>query len=224
MVESSSATATFTAPSNTTIRTAKEEEEETMTNDGSVTSSTANHHTTTPTTTTTSATTTTTTTTTTTINLFDYTEEELYCAHTNGHSNNNSNHSHHSNHSTTSTSHTNTTTRLKFNHYELLQIPIHATSYEIKKAYRKLSLRYHPDKTGRDENDYGTYHVLYGYSFVLYFVGASMMMMMTKMMMKMMSFPQSHSLKHLFLSLGSLFFSPVPTTTTLSSPKTNTPH
>jgi DnaJ domain len=76
-------------------------------------------------------------------NLFDYTEEELYCSH----SNNNSTHS-------SNTNNTNKTTLL-FNHYELLQLPTHATSHEIKKAYRKLSLQYHPDKTGRDENDYG---------------------------------------------------------------------
>ena len=85
-------------------------------------------------------------------NLFDYTEEELYCSHTNS---NNSTHSSSSN----SNSNNNKSTKSKgvlFNHYELLQIPIHATSLDIKKSYRKLSLQYHPDKTGRDENDYGT--------------------------------------------------------------------
>ena len=85
-------------------------------------------------------------------NLFDYTEEELYCSHTNS---NNSTHSSSSN----SNNNNNKSTKSKgvlFNHYELLQIPIHATSLDIKKSYRKLSLQYHPDKTGRDENDYGT--------------------------------------------------------------------
>ena len=84
-------------------------------------------------------------------NLFDYTEEELYCSHTNS---NNSTHS-----SSSNSNHNNKSTKSKgvlFNHYELLQIPIHATSLDIKKSYRKLSLQYHPDKTGRDENDYGT--------------------------------------------------------------------
>ena len=84
-------------------------------------------------------------------NLFDYTEEELYCSHTNS---NNSTHS-----SSSNSNHNNKSTKSKgvlFNHYELLQIPIHATSMDIKKSYRKLSLQYHPDKTGRDENDYGT--------------------------------------------------------------------
>ena len=91
-------------------------------------------------------------TTTTKINLFDYTEEELYCSNTNSnHGNNNASANSNSNSKPSSTK------PLKFNHYELLQIPIHATSHDIKKAYRKLSLQYHPDKTGRDENDYGKY-------------------------------------------------------------------
>lgn len=41
-------------------------------------------------------------------------------------------------------------------HYEILNIPEHATPDQVKKAYRKSSLKYHPDKTGRGENDYGT--------------------------------------------------------------------
>ena len=92
------------------------------------------------------------------MNLFDYTEEELYCSNSNTNSSKNTNSN--SNNSNNSNSNNNNQT-LKFNHYELLQIPIHATSYEIKKAYRKLSLQYHPDKTGRDENDYGTFGYIY---------------------------------------------------------------
>jgi DnaJ-class molecular chaperone len=32
------------------------------------------------------------------------------------------------------------------NFYEVLQIPKTATKYEIKKAYHKLAVQYHPDK------------------------------------------------------------------------------
>jgi DnaJ family protein C protein 2 len=39
-------------------------------------------------------------------------------------------------------------------HYEILNCPEFATQDEIKKAYRKASLKYHPDKTGRDSEDY----------------------------------------------------------------------
>jgi DnaJ family protein C protein 2 len=39
-------------------------------------------------------------------------------------------------------------------HYEILNCPEFATQEEIKKAYRKTSLKYHPDKTGRSEEDY----------------------------------------------------------------------
>jgi len=39
-------------------------------------------------------------------------------------------------------------------HYQILNVPEHASQDDIKKAYRRTSLKYHPDKTGRDENDY----------------------------------------------------------------------
>jgi DnaJ homolog subfamily C member 2 len=42
------------------------------------------------------------------------------------------------------------------NYYQILGLeePVRATPYTIKQAYRKASIRYHPDKTGRDESDY----------------------------------------------------------------------
>ena len=36
-----------------------------------------------------------------------------------------------------------------FDPYQILRIPIGATEKDVKKAYRKLSLEYHPDKVGR---------------------------------------------------------------------------
>ena len=36
------------------------------------------------------------------------------------------------------------------NYYEILGINTNASQDEIKKAYRKLSLKYHPDRTGGD--------------------------------------------------------------------------
>lgn len=39
-------------------------------------------------------------------------------------------------------------------YYEILNCPVYATQNEVKKAYRKASLKYHPDKTGRGEDDY----------------------------------------------------------------------
>ena len=39
-------------------------------------------------------------------------------------------------------------------HYEILSLPVHASQMDVKKAYRKTSLKYHPDKTGRGEEDY----------------------------------------------------------------------
>lgn len=37
--------------------------------------------------------------------------------------------------------------------YEVLEVETSATDIEIKKAYRKLALRYHPDKVGTDERE-----------------------------------------------------------------------
>jgi DnaJ-class molecular chaperone len=42
----------------------------------------------------------------------------------------------------------------KLTHYEILNVPHHATPDQVKKAYRKASLKYHPDKTGRGQEDY----------------------------------------------------------------------
>ena len=38
-------------------------------------------------------------------------------------------------------------------YYEVLEIPIHSSQQTIKKAYHKACLLYHPDKTGRSEED-----------------------------------------------------------------------
>ena len=38
-----------------------------------------------------------------------------------------------------------------WNHYQLLGVPDYASSDDIKKAFRKASLRYHPDKIAHDE-------------------------------------------------------------------------
>jgi len=40
------------------------------------------------------------------------------------------------------------------NYYEILGLPKNATQEQIKKAYRKLSLKYHPDKTGGDDKKF----------------------------------------------------------------------
>lgn len=43
----------------------------------------------------------------------------------------------------------------KLNYYQVLQrnLPMHASSEDIRKAYHKACLKYHPDKTGRGEED-----------------------------------------------------------------------
>ena len=42
----------------------------------------------------------------------------------------------------------------KLTYYEILgNLPLHATTDQIKKAYHKASLKYHPDKTGRGRED-----------------------------------------------------------------------
>lgn len=40
------------------------------------------------------------------------------------------------------------------NYYDVLGIPKNSTQEQIKKAYRKLSLKYHPDKTGGDDTKF----------------------------------------------------------------------
>lgn len=39
-------------------------------------------------------------------------------------------------------------------YYKILEIPMHAIPDSIRKAYHKACLKYHPDKTGRGEEDY----------------------------------------------------------------------
>ena len=39
-------------------------------------------------------------------------------------------------------------------HYEILGVSPYCSADQVKKAYRKASLKYHPDKTGRGDDDY----------------------------------------------------------------------
>ena len=39
-------------------------------------------------------------------------------------------------------------------YYQILNVPEYASQDDVKKAYRRTSLRYHPDKSGRGEEDY----------------------------------------------------------------------
>lgn len=40
-----------------------------------------------------------------------------------------------------------------YTYYEILNIPMHAAQNQVRQAYHKSSLKYHPDKTGRGEKD-----------------------------------------------------------------------
>ena len=46
------------------------------------------------------------------------------------------------------------------NHYQILGDAINATQEEIKKAYRKLAVTYHPDKNQGDKNAKKKFQVL----------------------------------------------------------------
>lgn len=52
-------------------------------------------------------------------------------------------------------------------HYEVLSLSPYCSNDQVKKAYRKASLKYHPDKTGRGEDDYVFLAVKHAYD-VLY--------------------------------------------------------
>ena len=50
------------------------------------------------------------------------------------------------------------------NYYEILDIPRNATDSEIRRAYLKLSLKWHPDKNGGNpeaEEKFKTLHLKY---------------------------------------------------------------
>ena len=69
------------------------------------------------------------------LNLFDYSEEDLLGEESgkSGHANNKTQ---------------------ALTYYEILGLDVWATQDEVKRAYRKTSLRYHPDKTRRGDDDY----------------------------------------------------------------------